>query len=87
MIKKAVTVQISEKQDREQTIAALLVQAASRYHSAIYMKNGRYNVNAKSIMGMMTLGLPAGEEITVIADGADEEKAIEHINKYLSNEK
>ena len=38
-------------------------------------------------MGMMTLGLPAGEEIPVLADGADDEKAIEHINKYLSNEK
>ena len=35
---------------------------------------------------MMTLGLPAGEEITVIADGNDETQAIEHIDKYLSNE-
>ena len=86
MIKKAVTVQISEKQDREQPIAALLVQAASRYHSAIQMKNGRYNVNAKSIMGMMTLGLDAGEEITLSANGEDEEAAMESIENYLSNQ-
>ena len=36
---------------------------------------------------MKTLGMQTGEEINVMADGADEEKAIEQINKYLSNEK
>ena len=66
---------------------ALFIQTASQYESRIYVEVENKRVNAKSIMGMMTLGLPAGEEITVIADGADEEKAIEHINKYLSNEK
>ena len=83
MIKKAVTVQISEKQDREQPIAALLVQAASRYHSAIYMKNGRYNVNAKSIMGMMMLGISNGDKIQVTAEGADESEAIQHMEQCL----
>ena len=66
---------------------ALFIQIASQYESRVYVEVENKRVNAKSIMGMMTLGLPAGEEITVIADGADEEKAIEHINKYLSNEK
>ncbi|MDD7113700.1 MAG: HPr family phosphocarrier protein [Lachnospiraceae bacterium] len=66
---------------------ALFIQTASQYESRVYVEVENKRVNAKSIMGMMTLGLPAGEEITVIADGADEEKAIEHINKYLSNEK
>ena len=44
-------------------------------------------VNAKSIMGMMSLGLDAGQTVTVICDGADEEAAINHIEKYLSGEK
>ena len=66
---------------------ALFIQTASQYESRVYVEVENKRVNAKSIMGMMTLGVPAGEEITVIADGADEEKAIEHINKYLSNEK
>lgn len=65
---------------------ALFIQTASQYESSVYVEVENKRVNAKSIMGMMTLGLPAGAEITVIADGADEEKAIEHIDKYLSNE-
>ena len=42
-------------------------------------------VNAKSIMGMMTLGLAAGEQVTISADGADENQAVTDIEKYLSN--
>lgn len=41
-------------------------------------------VNAKSIMGMMTLGLDAGEEVLVSAAGNDENDAIAEIEKYLS---
>ena len=47
---------------------------------------GNKRVNAKSLMGMMTLGVPEGEAVTVIADGADESQALNHINHYLSNE-
>ncbi len=42
-------------------------------------------VNAKSIMGMMTLELSEGESVNVTADGKDEERALEGIEKYLSN--
>ena len=44
-------------------------------------------MNAKSIMGMMTLGLDAGEEITLSANGEDEEAAMSSIEQYLSNQK
>ena len=40
-------------------------------------------MNAKSIMGMMTLGLANGESVEVIADGADEEEAVASIEKFL----
>ena len=43
-------------------------------------------VNAKSIMGMMTLCLTAGEAITVVAEGDDEEQAVSEIEKYLKNQ-
>ena len=66
---------------------ALFIQTASQYESRVYVKVENKKVNAKSIMGMMTLGLPAGEKITVSAVGEDEEAAIEHIEQYLSNEK
>lgn len=65
--------------------AAMLVQVASQYESSIYVESEAKRVNAKSIMGMMTLELAEGESVNVTADGADEEKAIEGIEKYLSN--
>lgn len=65
--------------------AAMLVQVASQYESSIYVESNEKRVNAKSIMGMMTLGLAEGESVKVTADGTDEEQAIEGIEKYLSN--
>lgn len=44
-------------------------------------------VNAKSIMGMMSLTFSGGEEFTVIADGADEKEAILGVEKFLANQK
>lgn len=63
---------------------AVLVQKASQYDSTVYIQAEGKKVNAKSIMGMMSLGLDMGEEVTVIADGDDESDAIESIEKYLS---
>ena len=65
--------------------AAMLVQVASQYESSIYVESEEKRVNAKSIMGMMTLDLPVGEQVVVTADGVDEEKAVNDIEKYLSN--
>ena len=64
---------------------ALLVQVASQYGSEIYVESADKKVNAKSIMGMMTLGLYAGETVTVSANGEDEEEAIANIEKFLSS--
>ena len=65
---------------------AMLVQVASQYESTIYIEDGSRKVNAKSIMGMMSLGLGAGEQVKVTANGEDEEKAIAAIEKYLRSE-
>ena len=65
---------------------ALFIQTASQYDSRVYVEVENKKVNAKSIMGMMTPGLAAGEEITVSAAGDDEQQAIEHIERYLNNE-
>lgn len=64
---------------------AVLVQVASQYESSIYIECEDKKVNAKSIMGMMSLGLASGDEVTVSATGADEEAAVEGIEKYLSS--
>ena len=63
---------------------AMLVQVASKFDSSVYLEAGEKKVNAKSIMGMMSLGLDTGEKITVIVDGADEAAALEDIERYLS---
>ena len=65
---------------------AVLVQVASQYESSIYLEADGKRVNAKSIMGMMTMALKAGEKMVVEAKGADEEAAIEGIEKYISGE-
>ncbi|NMA73264.1 MAG: HPr family phosphocarrier protein [Bacteroidales bacterium] len=64
---------------------ALLVQVASQYECSIHVISEDKRVNAKSIMGMMSMGISAGETVTVEADGPDEEQAIENIEKYLSS--
>ena len=62
---------------------ALLVQVASQYESSIYIESDGKRVNAKSIMGMMTLVLSAGDKIVVSADGKDEEEALKGVESYL----
>ena len=74
MIKKPITIHLST--GLEARPVAQLVQVASQFNSEIYVEIGRKKVNAKSIMGMMTLGLDAGEEITLSANGEDEEDAM-----------
>ena len=64
---------------------AMLVQVASQYDSSIYIEDESRKVNAKSIMGMMSLGLGNGEAVTVSADGADEVNAMEAIEHYLKS--
>ena len=83
MIKKPITIQLAN--GLEARPVALLVQVASQYESKIYVETENKKVNAKSIMGMMTLGLNAGESVVVSADGTDEQAAIENIEKYLSS--
>ena len=82
MSKETVTINIEN--GLEVRPVAMLVQQASQFNSSIYIEKGSKSFNAKSIMGMMTLGLAPGEELTVSADGADEQNAITTIVGYLS---
>lgn len=85
MTTKDITVKI--KSGAEARPVALLVQVASQYESKIYVESGNKKFNAKSIMGMMTLGLNEGEQITVSAEGEDETEALNDIEQYLSGKK
>lgn len=80
-MKKSVVVKM--QQDFEARPIANLVQVANRYESKIYLEHGDSRVNAKSIMGMMSLALLNGEEILVDAKGADEAEAVAAIEEFL----
>ena len=84
MIKKPIIINLST--GLEARTVAQLVQVASQFNSEIHVEIGQKKVNAKSIMGMMTLGLDTGEEITLYVNGEDEEAAMDSIEKYLSNQ-
>ncbi|MCD8346382.1 MAG: HPr family phosphocarrier protein [Lachnospiraceae bacterium] len=82
MTKKEITIQLPS--GLEARPIAMLVQVASQYESEIHLESNGRNVNAKSIMGMMTLGLDTGDKVLVTADGADEQAAVNKIEEYLS---
>lgn len=85
MIKKSITIHLSEALDARPI--ALLVQEANQYDSTVYINQEEKRINAKSIMGMMSLRLMPGEEITVVADGNDEEAAANGIERFFINVK
>ena len=80
MIKKNIVVGNSTNIE---TRPAMLVQLASKFKSSIYIEKGNKTVNAKSIMGMMTLGLVSKDEISLNVDGSDEEEAFLGLASYL----
>lgn len=66
--------------------ATLLVQASSQYKSDMHLQYNGKTVNLKSIMGVMSLGIPVNAQITVRADGIDEKEAIHSIGQLLQKE-
>lgn len=81
MVMKSIT--INRKPDNEQSPVALFVQLASKFQSRILVQTGNKTVNAKSIMGVMTLDFTQGSHMDVSADGDDEQEAINGITAFL----
>lgn len=78
------TVKVAMTEGTEERPVAVLVQIASQYESQIHLVSDDKKINAKSIMGMMSIGFTEGQEITVIADGKDEAAAVKEISEYLT---
>lgn len=85
MIKKPVTIKIQEGLDARPI--ALLVQEASQYSSRVYIEVDDKKINAKSIMGMMSLSMGAGDQFHIVAEGVDEEAAVAGVERFLANQK
>ena len=65
--------------------AALLVQTTKDFSCNIYLQKGNDRINAKSIIGIITLGAAYGTEIKVIADGEDEQTAVDTIVRLFES--
>jgi catabolite repression HPr-like protein len=66
--------------------AARFVQEANRYSADIFLEKDGKRINAKSIMGLMSIAVASGEEIVLIADGSDEQDAINELSAFVSKE-
>ena len=77
------TVKISAETAAQENPIAFLVQEANCFKSKVYITCDGKRVNAKSIMGMMTLGLHEGKEVIIWAEGEDEEEAAQKVAIYL----
>ncbi|RSK26821.1 phosphocarrier protein HPr [Bacillus sp. HMF5848] len=66
--------------------ATLLVQAAGRYDSEIQLEYNGRSVNLKSIMGVMSLGIPKGATITIKVEGNDEQEALDGLTEAIKKE-
>lgn len=66
--------------------AALFVQEANRFSSDVFLEKDGKKVNAKSIMGLMSLAVSSGTEINIICDGDDEQDAINALADFIQKE-
>ncbi len=83
MIRRDITIELAK--GLEARPVAIFVQVASQFDCSIIVEYRDKRVNAKSIMGMMSLGIAQGEKVTVVADGPDEKDAVAGIEKYLTS--
>ena len=85
MISRELTLRIPTDMDSHP--AALIVQLACQFSSNVYVEVGDKKVNAKSIMGMMSLKLDQGDQVIISANGDDETEAVQKIEEYLTSGK
>lgn len=82
MIKKNIDVNLGRDETRP---IAMFVQLASQFKSKIEIRQDNMVVNAKSIMGMMTLGLVPGQKLELDVEGEDEENAMMEMESFLTH--
>jgi phosphocarrier protein len=64
-------------------LASEIVQASQKYTSEIKLVYSKITVDAKSILGLMSLGIPSGDNVELIIYGKDEKEAMEEIKKVI----
>ncbi|MED1725427.1 HPr family phosphocarrier protein [Brevibacillus parabrevis] len=84
MVQQQVVVQL--KTGLQARPAAFFVQEANRFVSEVFVEKGNKKVNAKSIMGIMSLAISSGTEITILAEGPDASQAVLSLSTLVSKE-
>lgn len=84
MVEKSVEVNL--KTGLQARPAALFVQEANRFSSEVYLECDGKRVNAKSIMGLMSLAIGSGTTIKIIVDGHDENEAVEALTAFIEQD-
>ena len=65
--------------------ATFFIQKANEFKSSIWVEKEERRVNAKSLLGVLSLGIVKGTEITLIAEGVDEEAAVETLSNLVES--
>ena len=65
--------------------ATFFIQRANEFKSSIWVEKEERRVNAKSLLGVLSLGIVGGTDIRIIADGADEEQAVNGLVKLVES--
>ncbi|MDR2909024.1 MAG: HPr family phosphocarrier protein [Oscillospiraceae bacterium] len=65
--------------------ATFFIQKANEYKSSVWVEKEERRVNAKSLLGVLSLGIVGGTAIKVIADGPDEQQAVEGLVKLVES--
>lgn len=65
--------------------ATFFIQKANEFKSSIWVEKDERRVNAKSLLGVLSLGIVGGTTIRIIADGADEEQAVAGLVKLVES--
>lgn len=65
--------------------ATFFIQRANEFKSGIWIVNDERKVNAKSLLGVLSLGITRGTKITIVADGSDQEEAVDSLVDLISS--
>ncbi|MEI3607436.1 HPr family phosphocarrier protein [Pseudogracilibacillus sp. SE30717A] len=83
MVEKSI--EVSLESGLQARPAAQFVQEANRFTADLFLEKEGKRINAKSIMGLMSLAITKGETITLIADGPDEEIALNELESFITS--
>jgi Phosphotransferase System HPr (HPr) Family len=79
-------IKITNRSGLQSKSAAVFIQKASNYKSSIWIEKDERKANAKSLLGLLSLGIGNGSQVAVIVSGEDENKAAEELEEYLKSD-